>query len=234
MIQRIASGVKGLDDLLQGGIPSQTLLLVTGPPGSGKSTLSTEIAGNILKRGGGVVYAITSDTPNGVRNKLRIRGYEPPEPESLKIVDCFSWRYGKPGENGIRNLTDLNGLSLRIKEGLAALKDKKEVLLVIDSLSDFLMYSEKNSVYKALQIISGEVKRKQGRFGLVVLEEGMHTSDVLNTVSYIMDGVIQMKMEGTKRLLRITKMVETNHPLNWIEYEIKGGVEIICVREFFK
>ena len=234
MVDRIPSGVKGLDDLLKGGVPERSVVLVTGPPGSGKSTLGLEMVGNILQRGGGAVYACTSDTPEGVVNRMRLHGFPAEDNKRLKIIDCFSWRYGRQSENAIRSLTDLNGLSLMVKSSLSELEGLREAVLVIDSLSDFLMYAEKNSVYKVLQIISGEVKKKKGRIGLVMLEEGMHEPDVTNTVSYIADGVIQMRTDGTKRLLRILKMTETSHTLEWVEYQIKGGAEIICVREFFK
>lgn len=37
-IKRISTGVKGLDDTLEGGIPKGFLVIVTGPPGTGKTT----------------------------------------------------------------------------------------------------------------------------------------------------------------------------------------------------
>ena len=42
-IQRLASGVPGLDELLGGGIPEFSFNLVAGTPGSGKTTLAHQI-----------------------------------------------------------------------------------------------------------------------------------------------------------------------------------------------
>ena len=39
---RIPSGVPGLDEVLQGGLPRGTLLLIEGPPGSGKTTFGLQ------------------------------------------------------------------------------------------------------------------------------------------------------------------------------------------------
>src|SRR5471032_3591529 len=42
-IQRLASGVPGLDDLLGGGIPEFSFNLLAGTPGSGKTTMAHQI-----------------------------------------------------------------------------------------------------------------------------------------------------------------------------------------------
>src|SRR6056297_3121522 len=38
-IKRINTGVAGLDDMLEGGVPEGFTVVVTGPPGTGKTTL---------------------------------------------------------------------------------------------------------------------------------------------------------------------------------------------------
>jgi circadian clock protein KaiC len=42
-INRLASGVPGLDTLLGGGLPELSFNLIVGPPGSGKTTLAHQI-----------------------------------------------------------------------------------------------------------------------------------------------------------------------------------------------
>ena len=39
---RVSSGVSGLDPLVGGGLPSGRLYVLSGPPGSGKTTISTQ------------------------------------------------------------------------------------------------------------------------------------------------------------------------------------------------
>ena len=41
---RDATGVPGLDDILGGGLPRGALVIVTGPPGSGKTVLAGQMA----------------------------------------------------------------------------------------------------------------------------------------------------------------------------------------------
>ena len=42
MLERISSGIPGLDPLIQGGIPKNSSVFVSGPPGSGKSILGLQ------------------------------------------------------------------------------------------------------------------------------------------------------------------------------------------------
>ena len=42
-IRKLATGVRGLDDILGGGIPEFSFNIVAGSPGSGKSTLAHQI-----------------------------------------------------------------------------------------------------------------------------------------------------------------------------------------------
>jgi circadian clock protein KaiC len=42
-IERLATGVPGLDEMLGGGLPEFSFNLIAGPPGSGKTTLAHQI-----------------------------------------------------------------------------------------------------------------------------------------------------------------------------------------------
>src|SRR5262245_34860075 len=44
MTQRISTGTPGLDEVLMGGIPANTITVLMGPPGSGKTILAEQIA----------------------------------------------------------------------------------------------------------------------------------------------------------------------------------------------
>ena len=43
LIHRLATGVPGLDSILGGGLPEFSFNLITGPPGSGKTTLGHQL-----------------------------------------------------------------------------------------------------------------------------------------------------------------------------------------------
>ena len=66
-IRRVSTGIPGLDDLIEGGIPEGSTVLVSGGPGSGKTILSLQflIAG-ATKGEKGVYISLEEDT-----NRLR-------------------------------------------------------------------------------------------------------------------------------------------------------------------
>ena len=50
-IERISTGVEGLDKLMEGGIPKGSSLLISGAPGTGKSTLASQFIETGLQNG---------------------------------------------------------------------------------------------------------------------------------------------------------------------------------------
>jgi circadian clock protein KaiC len=59
-LNRISTGIPKLDDLLSGGLPSNSITLVSGTPGSGKSILCFHYLGEGLNNGENCLY-LTSD-----------------------------------------------------------------------------------------------------------------------------------------------------------------------------
>jgi len=60
---RIETGVRSFDDLLGGGLPSGTITVLAGPPGSGKTILSQQIGFFNAARGRKVLYVNTLSEP---------------------------------------------------------------------------------------------------------------------------------------------------------------------------
>src|SRR5688572_17488288 len=61
-MRRISSGVPGLDEVLQGGLPREALLLVEGPPGSGKTTLGMQFLLQGVRDGETCLLASNAET----------------------------------------------------------------------------------------------------------------------------------------------------------------------------
>ena len=49
MVERVKTGIPGLDEILKGGIPKRTAVLLSGGPGTGKSIFSYHIYGAVSK-----------------------------------------------------------------------------------------------------------------------------------------------------------------------------------------
>jgi KaiC/GvpD/RAD55 family RecA-like ATPase len=145
------------------------------------------------------------------------------------FIDGFSWRQPgeklEPPENVIvlNNISDLNELSHAVTKGIKALGNVDAVIL--DSISDLVLYSTPNSVYRFLQILNGVMKSNRA-VGMVALEYGLHAPEVNNTVNYIFDGVIEMDADGSRRI-RLVKMAGQIHSLGWVKYDIEPELRVV-------
>ncbi|GAA0269963.1 RAD55 family ATPase [Halobacterium noricense] len=61
---RLSTGVAGLDSLLDGGLPARRLYTLSGPPGSGKTTLAAQYVTEGVKNGEDVLYVTMHETRN--------------------------------------------------------------------------------------------------------------------------------------------------------------------------
>jgi circadian clock protein KaiC len=61
---RLSIGVKGLDDMLDGGIPAGYSVLLAGPSGSGKSVLATQFISEGARRGEPGIIAVFEKRPS--------------------------------------------------------------------------------------------------------------------------------------------------------------------------
>ena len=63
-VERVSTGIEGLDEVLGGGLPRQSLVTVAGVPGTGKSTLVFHMLARVA-RGHRGLYVSTTQEPSG-------------------------------------------------------------------------------------------------------------------------------------------------------------------------
>lgn len=109
----------------------------------------------------------------------------------MRIVDGVSCVTAKPSKESfaLQNLYDLNTINLVL---LQAIADIEKGHLCIDSLTTLMTYSAPVSVIKFLQVLCARVKN-HGVTGIYLLEEGVHEKELVTTLRYIVDGVIEIR-----------------------------------------
>src|SRR5438270_10781384 len=85
--QRVATGISGLDDILNGGLPQGRLYLVEGDPGTGKTTLALQFLLAGIKQGESVIYVTLSESKNELEQVVHSHGWSA---ESLQIYEMAS------------------------------------------------------------------------------------------------------------------------------------------------
>ena len=107
---RVSSGIDGFDRLVDGGLPAGRLCVVTGPPGSGKTTFGAQFVTEGVANGETCLYISMHETREGIKEDMSgfSFGFERAiETERLKFLDAFSSNgsrfFGNPGANGRQN-----------------------------------------------------------------------------------------------------------------------------------
>ena len=227
MVERVTTGIKGIDTILRGGFPRGSNILITGPPGSGKSVFAQQYIGKSCESGYKSIYTAIDDSPEDIKANMSIFGFNIPQLEKKKIlhfIDAYSWRLGvESSENhSVDTLVDLSKLNIeldKIRTELGYFLKGKPGSIAIDSISTLIMYSNANTVFKFLQVL-GARSKAVGATTIYTMESGVHDSKVMSSINYIMDGVIELKMDEEHRYMKIQKMKFTDHPRAWVKYKI--------------
>lgn len=82
----LKTGIKSLDEKLNGGLRNGSLSVIAGRLCSGKSSFASQIAGNIAKSGKRVLLVNLETSGKGVRDKLSKQGFESSE-ENVIVFD---------------------------------------------------------------------------------------------------------------------------------------------------
>ncbi len=229
VVDRIDTGTPELNDVLRGGFPKGSNILLMGPIGSGKSTLARRFTAKGLRSKERSMVITLDDAPAMIRKSLegmldrRTQEYE--EMNLFSVVDAYSWSSqtdSKKEKNAIQGILDLNQLSMVIADaGLhlgQSIQSKLGGRRILDSISSLLINFDLSSVQRFLSQLS----RTSMAFGMVnslfLLEEGTVSEHVLNNIKYVMDGVIETKQTGNEFYLRVASMKWIDYTRDWVKF----------------
>ncbi|HSI65632.1 MAG TPA: ATPase domain-containing protein [Candidatus Saccharimonadia bacterium] len=163
-LQRSATGVAGLDDILGGGLPANRLYLVKGDPGVGKTTLGLQYLLEGLRRGEAGLYITLSETRQELEAVAASHGWDL-SPIHLLDLTAIREQFDEEAPNTFFHPSEveLNRMTRRI---IAELDRVNPARMIFDSLSEMRMLSETPLRYRR-QIL--EMKQLlQGRNTTVV------------------------------------------------------------------
>lgn len=229
MTDREETGVQGLDEILEGGFPEGSTILLRGAPGVGKSTFCSQFMDHGLEDEQGGLFIALDDAPDDVLESAKSFGWDFEEHEdSFLFLDAYSWRLGEEveGKYTIQGPSDLNQINMTLTDALREIGDV-EKRMVIDSVSTLILYTDTSSAVKFLQVVSAKAKASDGVL-LLTVEEGVQDEEDISTLNYVADGVIRFKMEEEQRYLSVSRMKQTSHNRDWHEFEIDDeGLKVV-------
>ena len=198
---RCRSGITGLDEILQGGIPRGGCILVAGGPGSGKTILSTQFLLKGIQKFDEPGLLVTFDeTPDSIRKNMLSFGWdlaELEETKKLKILDLSNLIYLTPEEFqktaisvNVAEFTIVGAMQI-IRDNVNAVNAKRVVVDGITSLSIF----EENEAKKRrnlAQLFRG--LRELGSTSLVTSELSVALAErEYKLEEYLADGVLLLR-----------------------------------------
>lgn len=199
MVERTSTGVPGLNKVLDGGFPEDSVTLVTGGPGSGKTTFCTQFLHEGLKKDEKCLYLTTGQSPEELRRD--------------------AGEFGIDFDNYIENLSMAHINPSKELEGMIADHIRSEDFdrIVLDSLSVFEMYwGENNGLRKYLNKLMSHFKDLDAT--VVVTSELPETRSGklsrFGVAEFVADGVIRLEGfalgDSTYRSAQVVKMRRTS------------------------
>ena len=186
-------------------------ILVLGPPLSGKKTFSKRFIFDGLTKGEAGIFTCTNNTAEEESEDFfklgfNVKSFE--EKNLLVYVDFCSRNVGLKCEDtsNVRRLTsmmDLTGYNVAVRDFVVKFwKEGKPVRLVFDSVSTLLLYNELKTVVRFFHVLFGKL-RNAGAIGLFLVEEGIHSTEVLTTLTSMVNAFIEIKTENEKNYVKI-------------------------------
>jgi KaiC/GvpD/RAD55 family RecA-like ATPase len=223
---KVKSGVRRLDDLLYGGFPVGSQILVNGSAHTGKDVLARLFSAEGLRLGVPSIWIVTDKTFQQVRDDLTglFPGFAEAEKKGMvRYVDLYSRSVGAaPAGAGVRFLSStdknvLEQLSQTVNSFAEELKEKFSTYrLVFESVSTLTAYLDTAATFRFLQPLVGR-RKIDGAVGYYELDSGMHSESDLETLEHMVDGSINLKIEQMKTLLAIRGIGEAQ-ARSWVGY----------------
>ncbi len=210
---RLKTGIPGLDDLIEGGIPENFIILVSGTSGTGKTTFCMQY----LKEG------VEKYNEKGIYIGLG---------EDIEIIQKSMSNFGmdldKLAEEDQLVFADIPALELEEVEALLEAVSDDTKRLVIDPLSALLFkYEDMELRQKIRELI--EIIRAKNITALITTElpEGSTGISRFGIEDFLSDGIFMLYYfrEGAKRYrgLEVRKMRGTDHSSDIHLYKITTG-----------
>lgn len=232
-IEKLPSGIAGLDHVTSGGVPKSRTTLVGGTSGSAKTVLAANfLSAGIEQFDEPGVFVTFEEPPEEVRRNVRGFGWDIESWEKAgrwKFVDA-SPELGN--ETVLTGDFDFGGLMVRIENAVNA---TNAVRVVVDSLGAvFSQFSDAATVRRELLRISSAL-REMGVTSLLTVERVEEYGAVtrFDVEEFVADNVIILRnvLEGEKRrrTLEVLKFRGTMHAKGEYPFSVipNKGIEII-------
>jgi circadian clock protein KaiC len=221
---RLSIGVRGLDEVLFGGLNPNRIYLLEGDPGTGKTTLALQFMLEGVRAGEKCLYVTLSETAEELRSVARSHGW------SLDGVTIFELTPPEANFAADQYYTLLHPSEVELSETIKLILDRIEELqpdrVAFDSLAEIRLLAQDPLRYRR-QVLALKQFFAGRRSTALLLDDLTSRSHELQVHS-ITHGVIVLERfvreyGAERRRIQITKMRGANFRGGWHDVVISTG-----------
>jgi circadian clock protein KaiC len=199
VLERISTGITGLDSLIEGGIPRGFTVLIAGNPGTGKTVMTSHFLWEGLKNGENGIYVSFSESKEQFYDNTQRLGMnfkEKEESGNFHFLDFASIT-----KEGIQDALD---------EVMATIRDTKSKRMVVDSFSAISQsFDNMNEARIALQVVLGKMMRAEGVTNFLIAEVPVGSGSIGSGIEeFVADGIIKLEHGKTNAAPMTVKVVK--------------------------
>lgn len=237
-VERVSTGVMGLDEKMQGGFVQGTMNLVTGKTGTGKTAFCANFLKGGADKGEPGVYVTTEERQEDIRADIEAMfGWSFEDLEEQGLVKILSIKPIFPSKE-IDNLNRLvrSYISNLLDQVMEAVEEIGAERVIIDSVSIIEMFI-RDEYMARVALASLLNKLREADVTALLTGTVPETSEGLSgggIIEFLVDTVILLEFvpvaEDHKRTLAIRKMRRTDHDVEIFPFDITPeGIKIFDV-----
>jgi len=228
-MERVKTGIAGLDEMLNGGIPTGRHVAVYGGPGSGKSSFSFEFLYQGAEMGEPGLYITLEETPEDILDNMK--NTFPLLKDAKKLIEEKSLEIVKPEKLELEEVANLledritsTGIKRAVIDSATMIRlSFKNDIEYRQTLFEFLSLLRNLDVTTITTVEATSARREEMKFDIE---------------HFVMDGIINLynldKEDRRVRALEIFKMRGTDHSRDLVPFKVTpSGIKVYVGEKVF-
>lgn len=219
---RAATGIPKLDDLLRGGYPAPSNVVLNGPPFSSKEMFASQFIAESIAEDYPIIVLALDREPSSITATLGDTAMVDQWQKSgkLTVIDAYS-RFVQvepmdasaiviDGSSNISNfMKSIDSVCSRI------ISQAGKYRMVVYSLTGLMTQTDEKTFIRSVQHIS-QRRKAEGSVSLYLLEDGIFERKIYENVNYFMDISLEFRTETAVEYLRV-RGLPSARTREWVE-----------------
>jgi KaiC/GvpD/RAD55 family RecA-like ATPase len=226
-MERIRTGIKGLDELVEGGFPQGSTVLVSGGTGTGKTIFSTQyIYNGAVQYNEPGLFVTVESNPKNIAWNMESFGWDIRKMQEEKKINIYRLHLGPKRSFSDQLKEELDTITSIVKE----LGIKR---IAVDSTTAFASLIHDPSEIRSLLFRFGDGLKELDCTTLMTAEtkSEKNTFSAFGVEEFMADGVIVLYFMPPNRSLFVRKMRGTKHDKNVHPFDMTGEGIIVKPKE---